>query len=223
MRRISSGCRRACKSCMGSTSRSSATNWERISAQIEQASQQPARQLQVLTGACAYRKIVLDAYWAPGSDNSHPEIYTPSFRINAFHFGYSPWVTDQDGNSPYALYPRPFITDLDEYLEWVRRTIVEKKAQGCVALKLPIAYDRGLDFADVPYNLAQAAFGRLVSASAKAPNKPQPAGGAGEASAIISNVPVQPPATLPPIADIRGRGYQGLPGFRFLPDLPLGG
>ena len=193
----------------------SAANWEQVSAHIQQANRDPGRQLQVLSGQCGYRKIVLDAYWSPGSDNDHPEIFTPSFRINAFQFGYSPWVTDQDEKNPYVLYPRPFITDLDEYLGWVRQTIVGKKAQGCIALKLPIAYDRGLDFAEIPYDLAQAAFRRLVSASSKAPNKPLPDSQAGDAVSIISNVPIQPPTTPPPIPDIKGEDIKAFQDFIF--------
>jgi predicted TIM-barrel fold metal-dependent hydrolase len=180
----------------------SATNWDQINAQIQEAHQDPGRQMRVLTGQCTYRKIVQDAYWDPGSDNGYPAIFTPSFRINTFHFGYGPWTTDQDGSSPYTLYPRPFITDLDEYLDWVRLKIIEKKARGCVALKLPIAYDRGLDFAEAPYTQAQAAFGRLVKAFLKVPQKPQSAEQSNSASSIVSNVPVQPSAELPPVPGV---------------------
>jgi predicted TIM-barrel fold metal-dependent hydrolase len=193
----------------------SVTNWDRISAQIQQAHHEPGRQSSLLTGQCAYRKIVQDAYWDPGSDNGNPAIFTPSFRINAFHFGYAPWTTDQDGNSPYTLYPRPFITDLDEYLGWVRQKIIEKKSQGCVALKLPIAYDRGLDFAEIPYDLAQAAFGRLVAAFLKVPMKPQLAQPLDSASSIISNAPLQPPLELPPVPGVTQADIKAFQDFLF--------
>jgi uncharacterized protein len=193
----------------------SATNWEQISAQIQQAHQEADHQMKVLTGPCAYRKIVQDAYWDPGSDNGEPGLFTPSFRINAFHFGYGPWITDQDGSSPYKLYPRPFITDLDEYLDWVRQKILSKKAQGCVALKLPIAYDRGLDFADVPYYQGQAAFGRLVSAFIKAPDKPQPTEQSNSGSSIVSNVPVQPSTELPAVPGVTHSDIKAFQDFLF--------
>lgn len=193
----------------------SATNWDQVSAQIQQAHQQPGHHLALLSGPCAYRKIVQDAYWDPGSDNGYPDLFTPSFRINAFHFGYGPWTTDQDGSSPYALYPRPFITDLDEYLDWVRQKIVEKKAQGCVALKLPIAYDRGLDFTEVPHDQAQAAFGRLVAAFLKASQKPQPAMQLSSASAMVSNVPVQPATSLPPVPGVMVEDIKAFQDFLF--------
>ena len=193
----------------------SAANWESISAQIQQAHQEPGRQMRLLSGQCAYRKIVQDAYWDPGSDNGYPALFTPSFRINAFHFGYGPWTVDQDGSSPYTLYPHPFITDLDEYLDWVRQKIRSKKAQGCVALKLPIAYDRGLDFAEVPYNQAQAAFGRLAAAFLKAPHKPQPAEQSNSDSSIISNVPVQPSAELAPVPGVTAADIKAFQDFLF--------
>ena len=193
----------------------SATNWERISDQMQQAHQEPGRQMTLLTGQCAYRKIVLDAYWNPGSDNGNPVIYRPSFRINAFHFGYGPWTVDQDGNSPYTLYSHPFITDLDKYLEWVRQKIIEKKAQGCVALKLPIAYDRGLDFAETPYHQAQAAFGRLTAAFSEAPQKPQSVEQSNSVASISSSVPVQPDSELPPVPGVSSADIKVFQDFLF--------
>jgi len=171
----------------------SAENWEQASARIQEAHQQAGQHLALLNQPCAYWKIVQDAYWQPGSDNGYPTLFTPSFRINSFHFGYGPTSADQDGSSPYALYPRPFITDLDEYLAWMRQIITEKKRLGCVALKLPIAYDRGLDFAEGTYELAAGAFTRLTRAFLNAPHLPQTE----ETAEIISNVPVQPSTALP--------------------------
>jgi hypothetical protein len=193
----------------------SAANWERISEQIRQTHQTPGRQIRLLSEHCAYRKIVQDAYWDPGSDNGYPALFTPSFRINAFHFGYGPWTTDMDGSSPYTLYPHPFITELDEYLNWVREKILAKKAQGCVALKLPIAYDRGLDFAVVSYNQAQAAFGRLAAAFLKASNKPQPAGPTNSTASIVSNVPVQPSSEPAPVPGVTAADIKAFQDFLF--------
>jgi predicted TIM-barrel fold metal-dependent hydrolase len=193
----------------------SVTNWERLSAQIQLAHQEPGHQMKVLTGQCGYRKIVQDAYWNAGSDNGYPSLFTPSFRINAFHFGYGPWTVDQDGNSPYTLYPHPFITDLDEYLDWVRQKILEKRAQGCVALKLPIAYDRGLDFAEVPYNQAQAAFGRLAAAFLNASNSPQSAEQSNSDRLMISNVPVQPSTEFPQVPGANAEDIKAFQDFLF--------
>jgi uncharacterized protein len=193
----------------------SAANWELIGGQIRQAHQEPGRQIRLLNEQCAYSKIVQDAYWDPGSDNGYPALFTPSFRINAFHFGYSPWTTDMDGSSPYTLYPHPFITDLDEYLGWVREKILSKKAQGCVALKLPIAYDRGLDFTVVSHNQAQTAFGNLAAAFLKTSNHPKMTGSSNSAASIVSNAPVQPSSEPAPVPGVSAADIKAFQDFLF--------
>jgi predicted TIM-barrel fold metal-dependent hydrolase len=130
--------------------------------------------------------MVLDAYWNPGSDNGSPDLYVPTFRVNSFFFGYSLLAADHDGNNPYVLYPRPLILDLDEYVAWVRESILAHKASGCVALKVPIAYDRGLDFCEVSLDQAQDTFSRLVSVSAGEPAETRPSG---EQKVLPSNAP----------------------------------
>jgi hypothetical protein len=84
----------------------SVMNWERISLHIQHTHQEPGRQMTLLTRQCAYRKIVQDAYWDPGSDNGDRAIFTPAFRINAFFFGYSPTAQDHDGNNALHRYPQ---------------------------------------------------------------------------------------------------------------------
>jgi hypothetical protein len=115
--------------------------------------------------------MLLDAYWDPGSDNGSPEFFAPAYRVNAFFFGYSASASDHDGNNPYTLSPHVFITDLDEYVGWVQENLLAHRAGGCVALKIPIAYDRGLDFEPVGNELAHQAFARLTAASAHPPER----------------------------------------------------
>ena len=50
-------------------------------------------------------------------------------------------------------------------------SILEHKASGCVALKIPIAYDRSLDFCEVGLDQARSSFSILVSASTTMPAK----------------------------------------------------
>ena len=85
--------------------------------------------------------------------------------MNAFFFGYSEAAADHDGNNPYRLTPHIFLHDFDEYAAWMREEIVAHRSAGCVALKLPIAYDRGLDFELVEVEAARRAFARLTAAS----------------------------------------------------------
>ena len=49
------------------------------------------------------------------------------------------------------------------------KSIREHKASGCVALKIPIAYDRGLDFCEVDLDQARLSFSKLTSAAASEP------------------------------------------------------
>ena len=170
------------------------SNWETWDGAIQKAYQDPMHSDQIRSGKCAYKKSILDAYWDPGSDNGLPEQFIPTFRVNAFFFGYSTAAADHDGNNPYTLYPRTFITDLDEYVAWVRDCILAHKASGCAALKIPIAYDRGLDFHEVSTDQACKAFSRLTAA---APTKQ----GRLENPTFPVNSPAGPSTDLPTSAE----------------------
>jgi uncharacterized protein len=148
-----------------------ASSWQTWSNHIESAYQNPLHSSEILTRQCGYRRMLLDAYWDPGSDNDSPEFFSPVYRVNAFFFGYSADVADHDGNNPYSLAPRAFITDLDEYIGWVRDNLVAHQASGCVAIKIPIAYDRGLDFDPVSDDQAHQAFTSLTASSVRQPKR----------------------------------------------------
>jgi predicted TIM-barrel fold metal-dependent hydrolase len=141
-----------------------ASSWQAWSERIQAAYREPSHPRDILAGRCGYKHMLLDAYWDPGSDNGAPDFFAPVYRVNAFFFGYSADAADHDGNNPYILSPHAFILDLDEYIGWVRENILTRQAAGCVALKIPIAYDRGLDFNPVPDHDVQQAFARLTSA-----------------------------------------------------------
>lgn len=125
-----------------------ADNWNELSGRIEEAHRDEDYHVSILTEKCQYKKIILDTYWEPGSNNGHPHIFTPTFRIDPFFFGYSPDARDHDGNSPSKLYDN-VPEDLDEYIDFIEKLIIFKKEEGCIALKCAIAYDRGLDFEQV--------------------------------------------------------------------------
>ena len=127
-----------------------ASSWQDWNDRIQAAYRDPFHPRLILAGNCGYRRMLLDAYWNPGSDNDFPDFFVPVYRVNAFFFGYSPAAREHDGNNPYELSPHAFILDLDEYVAWVHKSILNHQAAGCVALKIPIAYDRGLDFEPVP-------------------------------------------------------------------------
>lgn len=131
-------------------------NWDMYSQKIKEAHKDKNYNINVLRDKCKYHKVILDAYWQPGSDNGHPDIFTPTFRINLFLFGYSKDAKDHNGNNPYLVYGKTF-SDIDEYINFVRERIIQKKQQGCVALKNAIAYDREINFTEVTKERAQKA------------------------------------------------------------------
>lgn len=165
------------------------SSWQDWSDRIQTAYLDPSHPRQILARNCGYGRMLLDAYWKPGDDNASPEFFAPAYRVNAFFFGYSVVAKDHDGNNPYDLSPRTFISDLDEYIGWVRQCILSHQASGTVALKIPIAYDRDLDFEPVQADEARQAFARLTASFAR---EPIHTGQTGSNRAVPSNLP---PAT----------------------------
>jgi hypothetical protein len=131
-------------------------NWDMYSQKIAQAHKNQNKHMELLKEKCRYDKVILDTFWEPGSNNGHPDIFTPTFRINMFLFGYSKEARDHNGNNPYLAYGKHYI-DIDEYISFVRECILSKKQSGCVALKNALAYDRELNFSDVSRERAQKA------------------------------------------------------------------
>lgn len=135
----------------------SADNWDEVSKEVAKAHETKNYQLGVLRDQCQYEKVILDAFWVPGDDNGHPELFAPSFRINVFLFGHNPTAKDHNGHSLKTLFlyaPQ----ELDEYVSFMEEQIGVKQKQGCVALKCAAAYERGLDFRPVSRHRAEKVF-----------------------------------------------------------------
>ncbi|MDY5021671.1 MAG: amidohydrolase family protein [Blautia sp.] len=108
-----------------------------------------------LREVCHYDKIVLDGYWNPGTNLGNPDLYTPTFRINMFLFGYQKDVIDDNGNNPFLVYGWPEDMDFDTYLLKIEEKIVEKTKAGCVSLKSSLPYDRSIHFVERSYEEAK--------------------------------------------------------------------
>lgn len=123
-------------------------NWAEISERISQAHINPNWYLQILSDKAKIQRAILDAYWNPGSDNGHPEIYAPTYRINAFVMSYNASTKDHNGNNALAILQKNGLgaKNFDDYLQAVALLLEQKKAAGCVALKSALAYDRDLSF-----------------------------------------------------------------------------
>lgn len=137
----------------GFPDRLTADSWDEWSGAVERNSLPDER---VFRETCGYRAIVLDAYWNPGADHGS-SLFTPTFRINSFLYGYDSEAKDHNGNNALRLYgeaPDSF----DEYLAFMRGIVLKKKAAGCVAIKCASAYDRPLDFKPVSKERAARAY-----------------------------------------------------------------
>jgi predicted TIM-barrel fold metal-dependent hydrolase len=135
----------------------SAGNWDEVSSMISRAYQDENRHIDLMKNECGYEKVILDAYWSPGSDNGYKGFFTPAFRINMFMYGYDSEAVDYKGTNARRYYNMN-ISDIDEYIGFIRERIIEKKNEGCVSLKCASAYDRTLDFVETTKDKAQRAF-----------------------------------------------------------------
>ncbi len=133
-------------------------NFDRIDGLIREAHRDRDLHIKLLKDPCRYERVILDKYDNPGSDNGHPEIFAPVFRINAFVFGYSREARDHNGNSPYDMLPDQNINTLQDYLGAMKSVITEQKRRGAVALKNALAYDRPLIIENDSREKAEMAF-----------------------------------------------------------------
>lgn len=134
-----------------------ADNWDYFSDRIKEAYKDDKANINILKHKCRYEKVILDAYWDPGSDSGHKGFFTPTFRVNMFNVGYDEDAKDYKGLNAVTKYKK-HINDIEEYIAFVRETIILEKSKGCVALKSAIPYERGLDITRVSKEEAQKAF-----------------------------------------------------------------
>lgn len=133
-------------------------NWDEYNRIIsEKYAENEDWQLTILKDICKFEKIILDAYWKPGDDNGHPELYTPTFRIDPFFCGYDKTVTDHDGFNVYKHYGKEF-ANIDDFMEFAYKTVKEHIDNGCYCIKNAIAYDRNLEFKTVTRDEANRVF-----------------------------------------------------------------
>ena len=98
--------------------------WQEWSDRIQAAYHEPAHPQEILTERCNYRRMILDAYWDPGSDNGFPNLFATHLpRQLLFLWLFSTRLAIMTEIIHIVLYPRPFIIDLDEYIAWMRDTI----------------------------------------------------------------------------------------------------
>jgi predicted TIM-barrel fold metal-dependent hydrolase len=127
-------------------------------AAIREAHTDPSWHLKLMTDTCRYERAILDTFWSPGGDSGHPELFTPTFRVSMFLYGYADDATDHDSVSCYMQTGTKKPGDIDEYCNLVERAIIYHKENGCCALKMAHAYNRTLETRRVVRDNANAAF-----------------------------------------------------------------
>ena len=107
-----------------------------------------------------YQRLILDTYWDPGGDDGHPEIFTPTFRIDPFLYGHHAEAVGPNDIVPWEHYAFPG-GSLDDYVERMLATVRKQHAGGrVVALKCAEAYNRTVDFLPDDREGARRCFGK---------------------------------------------------------------
>jgi uncharacterized protein len=135
----------------------SAKTWDYYSEIICNSHKEAGWHKKILKDYCNYEKVIIDAYWNPGSNNNNSDIFTCTFRIDPLFFGYSKDELDHDGNNVFKLYNKKF-SNIDAYILFVRNLIKSKIRDGCVALKSAVAYDRDINYEKFSKTEAQKVF-----------------------------------------------------------------
>ena len=106
--------------------------------------------------------MVMDPFWNRiGLELEYP-FAVPAVNVTMLLKGFHPTEFASPNDSPYRFAVREGLRmdSLGDYLAVVERIIVSGKSNGAVCLKTTTAYERSLDFADVPRERAEKAFGR---------------------------------------------------------------
>jgi hypothetical protein len=130
----------------------------------------PEHHFRLLSDRCRYGFVVQDSYWQPGYDLGRPDLFRPTYRINAWAMCPRPGMVDHNDNSPW--HESGFDPEtLDDYLELLEAAIMAARERGAVAIKSALAYDRPVAFDNPDLEAARRAFraeGEIGSEDAQA-------------------------------------------------------
>jgi predicted TIM-barrel fold metal-dependent hydrolase len=103
-----------------------------------------------------------DPHWAPLEFTSYYPFGVLVFRVNNLVRGFhlSEFKNPKDNAYRFAAAEGIPVKTLDDYLAVLERLFVKAKAAGAVCLKNTLAYQRTLDFQNVPKERAEKVFGR---------------------------------------------------------------
>ena len=103
------------------------------------------RHIRLMQKVCNYDKVILDAYWRPGSDNGYPELFNATFRIDSYMPAYDKEKADHDDNNAALMFGVEF-ENVNAVIDHIEQKLTKGKQTGVVAVKCAAAYERGLDF-----------------------------------------------------------------------------
>lgn len=132
-------------------------NYAAINKAVKAAYKNKGFHLDVLKKQCRYERIINERQPNPGSNLNHPEIFSPSFRCDCYFSAYLKTKPDPNGFYAYDTFQKKEIDDIDEYMQQVILAIEKKKQEGCVALKVAMAYERPITFEKPNYEKARKA------------------------------------------------------------------
>lgn len=121
-------------------------NFKELDRKIKEAYADNEHHIRILKENCRFEKIVNERQPNPGSNLGRPELFFPSFRCDSFFSAYLKDKPDPNNFFAYSLFSKQEINDITDFLSEVKNAIANKKAEGCVALKVAIAYERPMSF-----------------------------------------------------------------------------
>lgn len=135
-------------------------NWDALSAVLEENYRgDPDFHIEALRRA-GYRRIIQDSHWDPGSDEGHPELLIPAYRVDKFMHGHH---EDVEAPDDYDVWKRTGFPggSLGDYVDHMKEIIRRQHADGRVAtLKCAEAYLRPLDLTRDDSDAARSAWGK---------------------------------------------------------------
>lgn len=119
---------------------------------------------EVVTEKANIEVMLNDPYWEPYDFKTYYTFTANVLRLNPLFHAFHPseFALSKRRENPYdfARAQGIEIRSFDDYLAFIDRLFVLAKQAGCVGLKHTLAYERTLDFANVPKERAAVAFGK---------------------------------------------------------------
>jgi hypothetical protein len=122
-----------------------------VDAQLQTAQAEPDWGLHILQEVARIERALLDTFWDPTALDPHAEFFDPVLRINGFVM--CPWEGEADHNDnsywPYRDLLGVEVADFSSFLGLFDAMLDRHCRAGAKAIKLALAYDRGLEFLPV--------------------------------------------------------------------------